>query len=364
MFQYLHWPKDWGTEIALQLSRAQYQVLFVVDGNNFDKIEAELFRFQNRGGHIELIACLYAWEKNIRSVNALKRLANGGATIGLISLSEMTTPPANSVVIDKSRLISEVALAEAENPGEIIFSQERIWKQLFDRAEHFQPSETEVQLHFQVQPSHVEPGGLVKLYWEVRDADFAEIEPGIGAVPMVGQLEVPVFEDTLFRLKGSNKSLLRTKSVFIKTAQQNNIVLSVFVFDVVSKAYIPLESTKEQGHVYAIFVGDRIRIDWNSLPIGVLSEAKLGDIPNESSINLEVFSDESFKFKLRTIQEDFIETLQILAISDEKIDRPLKTVNHDQSIETTVLNKKNQEHKHDASTSFFQKIVNLLRIWK
>ena len=364
MFQYLHWPKDWGTEIAFQVTRAQFQVLFIIDGKSFNQIEAELFRFQNRGGHVELIACLYAWEKNIKCINALKRLANAGGVIGLITLSELSTPPANTVIIDKCRLISESELKSSEHVGELIFDQEKAWKHLFERAEPFRPSESEVQLHFQAQPSYVEPGGTIKLYWEVHHGDFAEIEPGIGAVPLAGQMEVPVFEDTLFRLKGGNIASTRSKSVFIKTAQQKHIVLSVSVLDVVSKAYIPLESTHEQGNVYAVFVGDRIKIDWTSLPIGLLTEARMGDIANESSICVEVFSDEEFVFVLRTVQEDFVERLQILAVSAVDMGKQIQEQVLTASVEASEIKVAETLKTAGVLIPVLRKIINFFKIWK
>jgi hypothetical protein len=218
----LYWPNDWGKEIALQLRRSQFQVLLLTDGKYFDLIESELFLFQNRGGHIELIACLYSWEKTIKRINALKRLGNTGGTIGLITLSELTTPPPNSIVLDKSRLISEELLDQSQPHRELILQQEKLWIQYFERAEQMRPSSSEVQVHFQIQPIFVEPGQVVKLYWEVQNADFAEIEPSIGAVKLEGQIEVPVFQDTLFRLKGGNGNSVKSKSVFVKTTLQKH----------------------------------------------------------------------------------------------------------------------------------------------
>ena len=359
MFQYLYWPNDWGKEIALQLRRSQFQVLVITDSKYFDLIESELFRFQNRGGHVELIACLYSWEKTIKRINALKRLGNAGGTIGLISLSDLTTPPPNSIVLDKTRLISEALLDQTELPRELIFQQEKIWIQYFERAEQMQPSSSEVQVHFQIQPIFVEPGEMVILYWEVHNADFAEIEPGIGAVKLEGQMEVPVFEDTLFRLKVGNTNSVRSKSVFIKTAVQKHIRISLYVLDPVSKVYIPLESSSDQGQVYAVFAGDKVKVEWSSLPMGKLSEARLGDISNESFIYLEIFADEEFVFTLRTMHDDFIERIQILTVNNENriITKPLVLT---ESFQVSEIEVHEQKGSTFSLNQLFKKLLNLL----
>lgn len=359
MFQYLYWPNDWGKEIAMQLRRSQFQVLVITDSKYFDLIESELFRFQNRGGHVELIACLYSREKTIKRINALKRLGNAGGTIGLISLSDLTTPPPNSIVLDKTRLISEALLDQTELPRELIFQQEKIWIQYFERAEQMQPSSSEVQVHFQIQPIFVEPGEMVKLYWEVHNADFAEIEPGIGAVKLEGQMEVPVFEDTLFRLKVGNTNSVRSKSVFIKTAVQKHIRISLYVLDPVSKVYITLESSSDQGQVYAVFAGDKVKVEWSSLPIGKLSEARLGDISNENFIHLEIFADEEFVFTLRTMHDDFIERIQILTVNNENkiITKPLVLT---ESFQVSEIEVHEQKDSTFSLNQLFKKLLNLL----
>lgn len=316
MFQYLHWPKDWGNEIALQLKRAQYQAQLITDAISFDQLEAELFRFQNRGGHIDLIICLYAWEKNLKRINALKRISNAGGVLGIITLSEWVQPPGNSAIIDKSRLISALPLELRENTGEMIFLQEKTWKNWLERSEKLLPSDSPVQIHFQANPTFVQSGNTVKLYWEVLNADFVEIEPGIGPVANTGQTEIPVFEDTLFRLKANNAASLRSKSIFIKTSTQQHITLSIQVYDPESGGFIPLESTQEQHHVYAVFSGDKVRIDWEALPIGTFSETRMGTLPNIGTETVQIFGDEQFIFTLQTMQDNHVLRLQILAVSD------------------------------------------------
>jgi len=186
---------------------------------------------------------------------------------------------------------------------------------------------------------------MVKLYWEVHNADFAEIEPGIGAVKLEGQMELPVFEDTLFRLKVGNTNSVRSKSVFIKTAVQKHIRIALYVLDPVSKVYIPLESSSDQGQVYAVFAGDKVKVEWSSLPIGKLSEARLGDISNENFIHLEIFADEEFVFTLRTMHDDFIERIQILTVNNENkfINKPLEITESFQVSEIKV-------HEQEDST--------------
>lgn len=364
MFQYLHWPNDWGKEIALQLTRTQFQVLIITNAKYFDQIEAELFRFQNRGGHIELIACFYSWEKDLKRINALKRLGNAGGTIGLISLSDITTPPYNAVVLDKSRFISEEWLDPTEAPRELIFQHEKIWKQYYDRADQMRPLTSDVKVHFQIQPIFVEPGEMVKLYWEVQNGDFAELEPGIGAVGLVGQMEIPVFEDTLFRLKGGNNTSIRSKSVFVKTALQKHIEVTVYVFDPISKAYISLDSTTEQGQVYAVFSGDKVKIEWSALPIGKLSEARMGDISNENEIFLEVFTDEEFVFTLRTMHDDFIERVQILAVTDAHSPNFLTPPVFTDAVEPSEVEDPAQKGSTFSIIQWLKKLLKLLTQWK
>jgi hypothetical protein len=58
MFNYLYWPYDWGAEVASQLARVQSHAQIILGIAELEKMEAEIFKLQNRGIHVELIVFL------------------------------------------------------------------------------------------------------------------------------------------------------------------------------------------------------------------------------------------------------------------------------------------------------------------
>ncbi len=321
MFQYLHWPDEWGREIALQLERIRFQIMLTTDGRQFDELETALFRFQNRGGHVDILLCLHAEEKTIRRVNALKRLSHAGAKVGIIVLNVYQTPPGNLAILDKSRLMTDFVLEDTTDIRELIYQQEKIWRQCLEQSEQLLPNSEDIRIHFQTASSFIVPGGIVKLYWDVAHADHIEILPGIGVVEASGSVEVPVFDDTLFQLKAINQASARIQSIFIKTIPQDPFTLEVEVWDTDSGDYIPLESVHPHQFVFAVFRSDKIRIRWNALPAGELTEMRMGSLPLTGLETIQVFADEQFIFTLQTACETYVYTLKILTAtaSDELI---------------------------------------------
>lgn len=57
---------------------------------------------------------------------------------------------------------------------------------------------------FRADPSKIENGSVVRLHWEVRDADSVVIDNGIGAVPLTGSIEVKPYELTAYNLTAVN----------------------------------------------------------------------------------------------------------------------------------------------------------------
>lgn len=79
---------------------------------------------------------------------------------------------------------------------------------------------------FIADPSKVENGSIVKLYWEVINADSVVIDNGIGEVPLKGSLEVRPYQLTAYNLTAKNTGASVASAVivnvrpFIKVASE------------------------------------------------------------------------------------------------------------------------------------------------
>ena len=314
MFSYLYWPYDWGTEISVQLKRVQHFVQIITPVADFEKMESELFRLVNRGVYVEVVVCQFPSEKTMKHVNTLKRLAASGSDISTVTLSDPLQRTEYYAILDRKLIVSNRQYEGAEHYGELIVQKTRELKHVFEGADPVRSSLEEMRIFFQCDTMEVRRGRSVNLYWEVEYADFVELDPGIGPVEASGNISVPVFEDTLFRIKAGNRSGILVKSLYVKVSDQALVHLELYVFDPVEQDYVLLQSANNPGHTYAVMKGDRLRLVWSASASGLLSERRLGGISSSGEHNFQVFHDENFTFTLLTTLGENVVDLEIIAM--------------------------------------------------
>jgi hypothetical protein len=317
MFNYLYWPYDWGSEVASQLSRVQSHVQITIGIAELEKMEAEIFKLQNRGIHIELIVFIAPSERGLRNMNTLKRMAIAGSNIALVSISESNEFLECFAILDKKQLISNVDYGAVTNTGELIYNKVREFQVISSKSEKLDYSVSNIQINLQADKTEVQPGDLVEIYWEVENADFIVLDPAVGAVNTNGNISIPVFEDTLFRIKASNKSGILIKSVFIKVVDDAFIELKISVYDPAAADFVPLESANPPHHSYAVLRGDRIKMEWSTKANGILKESKLGFINIFGEHIFQIFENENYIFTLETTLGVYTRKLDLFAVSEQ-----------------------------------------------
>lgn len=317
MFNYLYWPFDLGSEVATQLKRLQSHVQITAGMAELEKMEAEIFKLQNRGVHVELIVFLAQSERGLKNMNTLKRMAIAGSNIALVAIPESKQFIECFAILDKKQLISNVDYGAVSNTGELIYNKAKAFQVLQSKSEKLDYSVSDIRINLQANKTEVQPGESVELYWEVENADFILLDPVIGTIDTTGNISIPVFEDTLFRIKASSKSGILIKSVFIKVVDDAFIELKVSVYDPSSKDFVTLDSANPPHHSYAVLKGDRIKIEWSTKANGILKEAKLGFINVFGEHIFQIFDNDNYSFTLETTLGVYNRNLDLFAVTEQ-----------------------------------------------
>jgi hypothetical protein len=317
MFHYLYWPEDWATEVAAQLRRVQAQVQLVLTAEDFKAMEAELFRLVNRGVYIEMVLYEREADRQLRYVNVRKRLVLAGVEVVTVQLRESDLEMERFAIMDRRHLISHVNHGEVQDVMALVVDRTRFFQRIFQSGERMDPALDEVQIRLQCPVEEVDPGQPVEISWEVRNADFIEMDPGVGPLEPEGRLSIPLFEDTLFRIKAGNRNGMRMKSLLVRLAQPSLLRVSVSVLDPATRLYIPLESASVGLHSYAVLRGDQLRVEWAAPASAILSEEKLGSLASVGDHLVRVFRDEKYIFTLRTTFGDERVVLDIVTMDEQ-----------------------------------------------
>jgi hypothetical protein len=340
MFNYIYWPFDWGSEVANQLIRLQSHVQITISIAELEKMETEIFKLQNRGVHVELIVFLSHSERGLRNMNSLKRMAISGSNISLVSTPESKQFLECFAILDNKYLISNVDYGLVSNIGELIYSKVKEFHVLLSKSEKLEYAVNNLSINFQVNKTEVQLGDIVDLYWEVENADFVLLDPVIGAVNTTGNISIPVFEDTLFRIKASNLTGVLIKSIFIKIIHDAFISLKISVYDPASKDFVPLESANQPHHSYALVKGDRVKLEWSTSANGIIREERLGYINLYGEHIFQIFDNEKFIFTLETTLGVYNRTIDLFVVVDQYFPIGLKPIESTEKIISPMLFKK------------------------
>jgi hypothetical protein len=323
MFTYLYWPNEWGSEVASQLRKVHTQLQMVVDVPDFQGMETELFRLVNRGVYLELIVCQRSLERTLKQTNVLKRLALSGVEVYILPLTHPEDRYERFAIFDRKHLVSDTYHEDVSDYLQLIARQSALFQRLASQSEKVNPALDDVLIRFESNATEVGEGETVQLFWDVKNADFVELDPGVGAVEALGNLSTPILEDTLFRIKASNKTGILMKSVLVRLRQEPTIRMTLSVIQPGSSLSIPLESAFANRHSYAVLRGDRLRLEWDVLAPGVLTEKRLGKLRHEGAYDFVVFQDEKFTFTLDTAFGVKQVDLEVVAMEDRVSKRPL-----------------------------------------
>ncbi|NDC77810.1 MAG: hypothetical protein EBZ67_08065 [Chitinophagia bacterium] len=300
MFQYLYWPDDWAEEAVSHLRRAQAQVQILLRASDFAKVEEDIFRLTNRGVYLEVCLLEHTADRSLRYVNAKKRLVLAGAHVTVQAIHNYREVRECILVIDRRHLLSNTEYANPDDHRAILVDRSRHFQALMASGRREDPAVDDIRIRLWSSSAAVSTGEAVDIHWEVENADFIDMEPGIGAVEAAGSISMSIFEDTLFRIKAGNRRGMLMRSHLVRIAEPSELEITLSVLDRASGMYIPLEPASSTPPAYAVLKGDLIRLSWRAPVPSTLHEARLGQLLSSGNHVLEVSEDEIFVFTLRT----------------------------------------------------------------
>jgi len=316
MFQYLFWPEEWAREATAQLKRAQGQVQLLMQASDFGWLEEMHFRLVNKGVYLEVCLREHPTDKSLRYVNAKKRLVLAGAEVCVHPRYSLEDPAESFLIIDRRHLISDTRYQTHDDHRGILIERTRHFHSLMASGHRENPAKDDLRIRLWSSAPEVPAGQAVDIYWEVENADFIEMEPGVGAIASSGSLPMTIFEDTLFRVKAGNRGGMLMRPLIVLISEPSLLEVTVSVLDAGSGIHIPLESASETTRSYAVLRGDRIRVSWRTPVSAQLQEKRLGRLPAEGKRDMEVSVDQIFVFTLRTTYEEAVTQVSVVVMDE------------------------------------------------
>ena len=186
----------------------------------------------------------------------------------------------------------------------------------------------------------IERNDIIEIGWDIKNADIFNITPMIKASEKRGKTSLQLQNDTMFKLRASNKNEQLTKFLFVKVLNNKKINIDVKVFDPIIKKYIYLKPVTEKTmQKYFCYIGQMVIISWDlddTTAYVIENKSRKMKVKNDYSFIIDEIKNFQIIFEIKN--KKVIETLLIIPKKDENIlnfmpfkpakNNPIKKINN------------------------------------
>lgn len=308
---------DLNSEVEKELLRASHLAQILIDEFDLFVISKALFRALDREINIEIIIISNTQNKSMKLVNLCKRLIDQEVSIFWKMDSELFTKEDYFAIFDKEYLICNAEQAEFEYPETLLRSKNDYFNGIAHSAQRINLLSGNIDIEFSVDKSIVFSKETITLEWETKNAHEVVIYPAEWSVSTQGVKTFQITEDTKFTIEGKNKDQSSRKSLFVRVIKENDIDIEVDVFDPIIKEFIAIQPASTGEGLYAAYLNQKIKLNWNIPMIGKFSESQMGKLPLVGSHEFELNENDTFLFTFKSINRTQTKKISFHCFHDE-----------------------------------------------
>ncbi len=331
---------NFQNEIMKLLPRIDYSVEMLVDEKDLVVISKDLYIFLEKNIQADIIICANTNKKSIRVFNVISRLSELGARVFWLVDKKIDILKSHFLIFDKINVVSRIFYNSENSTEKQVLYFSNIFSNILTKSELMEPQVKAIKAKLFAKTTIIERNDIIKLEWDIENADIFNITPLIKPNEKSGSSSLQLQNDTMFKLRASNKNEQLTKFLFIKVLNNKKINVDVKVFDPIIKKYIYLKPVKEKTiKKYFCYIGQRVVISWDvddAIVHVIENKSKKMKVKNDLSFIIDKKKNFQIIFELKNTKE--IERLVIIPKKDENIsnfisfkpgkNNPIKKINN------------------------------------
>lgn len=292
---------DLNSEIEKELLRASHLAQILIDEFDLFVISKALFRALDREINIEIVIISNTQNKSMKLVNLCKRLIDQEVSIYWKMDSDLFTKEDYFAIFDKEYLICGSEQADFEYPETMLRTKNDYFNGIAHSAQRINLLSGDIEIDFTVDKSIVFSRETITLSWQTKNAHEVVIHPAEWSLSTQGIKIIQITEDTKFTIEAKNKDQASRKSIFVRVIKENDIDIDVDVYDPIIKEFIAIQPTSNGEGLYAAYLNQKIKLNWNIPMIGKFSESQMGKLPLVGSHEFELNENVTFLFTFKSI---------------------------------------------------------------
>lgn len=317
MFDYCYWPEGIEAELNKQLDNFHHQAQLLIDGQVFLELANKIIKAQVAGKYFELIILLPKGYRTLENANLFHRITQAGAKVGIIETTLFDENLEQFSIFDNRLYYSTKKLEAEVDFADFFYRKHQDFETLMKASRLVNSFSQEIKLSFTAEKYFAIKGEEVSIFWDTSNANSSVLTPGNKVLDAKGEARLVIEEDTFFTITSKNEKSKTSLSIFIKCLEVDHLKLSVSIFNKEIDDYIPLDSISKNKEVYAVFLGDLVRVEWSCKPETKLIESRLGKLNNYGFHNFICMEKSSLNFETHFLTNVVNKTIEFYPVNKE-----------------------------------------------
>lgn len=310
MFHY-YTASDFLHEIRVKLSKCKSSVELLIDELDFVILADDLIELSRNDLIIELIIQGISNEKSLRLIHLMNRISRQGTSTYWIYDPTIDRESISYGIFDKTSVVSKSNLLFDESSEEKIYNINDLHSHYRTLSKQYINQEGQIEILFSADKSIVSKNEVVKLRWNVKNANYVSFEFSKEFLDFSGEKEFKIEKDTEFKLIAENATHKQLKRLYVKMIDQIHLNVHVTAYDPILDEYIELQTDESSRSNYYAFLDQKILIYWSTQHMGVLHEESLGILNLNGHHEFTLSGSKLFSFKLDTVFGNFRQKIKI-----------------------------------------------------
>jgi hypothetical protein len=319
---------DFTGEIIKALPNTNFSIQILLSIDDLEIISKSLFNSFDNDIYADIIISAKDEKRPLLIINIINRLIDCGANVYWSVDNNILKHNSHFFISDKVIVINKVYYQNNDDIRKQVFYFLEIFDKIKNCSEPILFNDKKIEVKFTSDKSIIKKNESVKLFWEIKNADFYKITPDIGFLDLKSSNSVQLEKDTLFKLEAKNNFENLTKFIFIKVIKPKDFNVYVKVYDPIIKEFIFLEP-KYNSDVenYICYYSQQLVICFdfgNSLTV---TEKKIGNLKPNQELSFFIKEPIKYVFKYSNLNKTEIKKVKIIPIKDDSFLRLLKNKN-------------------------------------
>ena len=300
---------EFNLEIEKEINRSKHLIQILSDEFSFLRSGKDLINSLKKNINVEFIIVTSTEKKSLKLVNLAKKIIDLDGLVYFINNKELYNSKDFFGLFDKCYIITKTKSNNSFSNEELFMQKNSFFESISNESNKLNLLSGDIDVSFKADKTVVKKNEKFKISWSVKNCHEIVINNGLGLVENKGSFLCSIESDTKYVLTAKNKDFKIKKSVYVKLYIEDDLKISVNVFDKTLKKFIEITPISAYSDHYAVFNNQKVLLSWEIRTDGKLIESNLGEFKLKDNYEFTIDNKQDFIFTYLSINNQKVKKL-------------------------------------------------------